>query len=167
MHKKRTALLTGVCILLTACGQSDGETAVGIAGTAKAYETISYQEYKEQTGKEAEFYHATRFMGEIADSSIGVIFEGTYDEETAGAVLADDAVPIRLQGPLGALMDGIGESMSLAELAARKVPHGWKCCSFLRIENRKMKNICHKKGDGLQGMSISSSLCCLHQNPDA
>lgn len=56
MYKKWTAILTGVCILLTACGQSGGETAVGIA-------------------------------------------------ETAGAVLADDAMPIRLQGPLGALMD--------------------------------------------------------------
>lgn len=134
MHKKRTALLTGVCILLTACGQSDGETAVGIAGTAKAYETISYQEYKEQTGKEAEFYHATRFMGEIADSSIGVIFEGTYDEETAGAVLADDAVPIRLQGPLGALMDGIGESMSLAELADALSVDGAVEAVFERLE---------------------------------
>lgn len=167
MYKEWTAILTGVCILLTACGRGGGEkSTVSIADPVKAYETISYQEYKEQTGKEAEFYHATRFMGEIPDSSICVIFEGTYDEETAGTVLADDAVPIRLQGPLGALMNGIGETMSLAELAARKVPHGWKCCSFLRKENRGMKNICHEKSDGLQGMSISSSLCCRHQNPD-
>lgn len=163
MHKKRIAILTGVCILLTACGRGGGEkSTISIADTVKAYETISYQKFQTQTGKEAEFYHATRFMGEIPDLSICVIFEGTYDQETAGTVLADDAVPIRLQGPLGALMNGIGETMSLTELAARKVPHGWKCYSFLRIENRKMKNICHEKSDGLQGMSISSSLCCLH-----
>lgn len=102
MHKKRIAILTGVCILLTACGRGGGEkSTVSIADTVKAYETISYQKFQTQTGKEAEFYHATRFMGEIPDLSICVIFEGTYDEETAGTVLADDAATAvfeRLEG---------------------------------------------------------------------
>lgn len=66
MHKKRIAILTGVCILLTACGRGGGEkSTVSIADTVKAYETISYQKFQTQTGKEAEFYHATRFMGEF------------------------------------------------------------------------------------------------------
>lgn len=102
MHKKRIAILTGVCILLTACGRGGGEkSTISIADTVKAYETISYQKFQTQTGKEAEFYHATRFMGEIPDLSICVIFEGTYDEETAGTVLADDAATAvfeRLEG---------------------------------------------------------------------
>lgn len=102
MHKKRIAILTGVCILLTACGRGGGEkSTVSIADTVKAYETISYQKFQTQTGKEAEFYHATRFMGEIPDLSICVIFEGTYDEETAGTVLADGAATAvfeRLEG---------------------------------------------------------------------
>lgn len=102
MHKKRIAILTGVCILLTACGRGGGEkSTISIADTVKAYETISFQEFQAQTGKEAEFYHATRFMGEIPDLSICVIFEGTYDEETAGTVLADGAATAvfeRLEG---------------------------------------------------------------------
>lgn len=73
-------------------------------------------------------------MGETADSSIGVIFEGTYDEETAGAVLADDAMPIRLQGPLGVLMDGIGKSMSLTELADALSVDGAAKAVFERLE---------------------------------
>lgn len=73
-------------------------------------------------------------MGEIPDSSICVIFEGTYDEETAGALLADDAMPIRLQGPLGALMDGIGESMSLTQLADALSADGAAEAVFERLE---------------------------------
>lgn len=99
-------------------GQNDGEkTAISITETAKKYEAISYEAFKERTGNEAEFYHGDRFIGEIPDSSFCVIYIGEYDEDAAGTVLADDAMPIRLQGPLGVLMDGVNEEMSLTEFS--------------------------------------------------
>lgn len=117
MRKKWISVLMGVCALLSACGQNDSEkTAIGITETAKAYETMPYEEFKRRTGNEAEFYHATRFIGEIPDSSLCVIYEGNYGEEAAGAVLEDDDMPGRIEGPLGALMDGIKGEMSLTEL---------------------------------------------------
>lgn len=114
MREKWILVLMGVFVLLSACGQNDSKK-ISIAETAKEYETLPYEEFKGRTGNEAEFYHGTRFSGEIPDSSLCVIYEGEYDEDAAGAVLADEAVPIRIQGPLGALMNGMKEEMSLAE----------------------------------------------------
>jgi len=135
MRKKWIAVLTSAFVLLTACGRGGGEkNTVSIADTVKAYETISYKEFQEQTGGEAEFYHGTRFIGEIPDSAISVIYEGAYDEEAAGAVLSDDAVPIRLQGPLGALLDGVKEEMPLSEFTDAMSANGAANAVFERLE---------------------------------
>lgn len=134
MRKKWIAVLTSAVVLMTACGSGSRKTAVGILETARACETISYQEFQRQTGQEAEFYHATLFIGEIPDSSITVIFEGVYDEEAAGAVLSDDAVPIRLQGPLGALLDGVKEEMPLSEFTDALSANGAAKAVFERME---------------------------------
>ena len=118
MRKKWTPVLMSVCILLSACGQNvSGKTGIGIAETAEGYEKMPYEEFKRQTGNEAEFYHGDRFIVEIPDSSLCVIYRGEYDEDVAGAVLADDDMPIRIQGPLGALMDGVKEELSLTEFS--------------------------------------------------
>lgn len=118
MHGKWLPVLMGICVLLSGCGQDGGrKTVISIAETVKEYETLPYEEFKNQTGSEAEFYHATLFSGEVPNASLCVIYEGEYDEDIAGPVLADDAMPIRMQGSLGALMDGIEDEMSLAEFA--------------------------------------------------
>lgn len=114
------ALLLG-CILLSACGQNEnnsGKTEISIAKTAKEYGEMPYGEFKAQTGNEAEFYHGDRFIAEIPDSSLCVIYIGEYDEDVAGTVLSDDDMPTRIQGTLGTLMDGIKEEMSITELSA-------------------------------------------------
>ena len=49
----------GLLALLSACGK----TEVGLSKTAADYETMSYAEFKEQTGNEAEFYHEIRYIG--------------------------------------------------------------------------------------------------------
>lgn len=114
--KKWIPALFAVCVPLSACSQDDGgKAAIDVTKSVKAYETMSYGEFKEQTGNEAESYHGDRFAGEIPDSSVYVIYSGEYDEETAAAVLADDDMPIRLQGPLGDLLVGIEEEMTLTE----------------------------------------------------
>lgn len=118
MRKKWVPVWVGMCALLSACGQKDGkETVIGITETAAAYESMPYGEFVEQTGNEAEFYHGDRFIGEIPGSSLCVIYEGEYDEDMAGAVLADEDMPIRLQGPLGDLLDGVRGEMSPAEFS--------------------------------------------------
>ncbi|MCM1261451.1 MAG: hypothetical protein NC313_01920 [Butyrivibrio sp.] len=118
MRKNLIPALIVICVLLSACGQNEnGKTAISISKTADEYMALPYAEYKEKTGNEAEFYHAERFIGEIPDSSLCVIYEGKYDEDVAGAVLSDSDMPIRIQGPLGELMDGITEEMSITELS--------------------------------------------------
>lgn len=135
MRIKWLSVLVGICTLLSACGQNDsGRTALGITETAKAYETASYEEYKERTGKEAEFYHGQLFIGELPDSSLCVIYAGEYDEEAAGAVLTDSAMPVRIQGPLSALFYGTGEKMSLPELCEALSADGAAEASFERLE---------------------------------
>lgn len=120
MWKKCIPTLIGVCVLLSACGQnenSSGKTVISIAKEAEEYEAMPYGEYKERTGNEAEFYHGERFIAEIPDSSLCIIYIGEYDEDVAGAVLSDDDMPARIQGSLGTLMDGIKEEMSIIELS--------------------------------------------------
>ena len=120
MRKKWIPVLMGVCVLLSACGQKEnnsGKSVISIAKTAEEYGVMPYGEFKERTGNEAEFYHGGRFIVEIPDSSLYVIYMGEYDEDLAETVLSDDDMPIRIQGSLGTLMDGIKEEMSIIELS--------------------------------------------------
>lgn len=118
MRKNLIPALIGICVLLSACGQNgNGKTVISISKTSEEYMALPYAEYKEQSGNEAEFYHAERFIGEIPDSSLYVIYEGEYDEDMAGAVLSDSDMPIRIQGPLGELIDGITSEMSITEFS--------------------------------------------------
>lgn len=116
MMKKQILLLAGVCMLLSACSQNKN-TEVSLTENAKKYESMSYGEYKLETGNEAEFYHGNLFTGEIPESSLCAVYPGEYEEETAGSVLADDSVPVRLQGELADLLNGIEKEVSLTELA--------------------------------------------------
>ena len=117
MQKKWLFVLIGLgALLLAACGQSgESKTMIGVTEIAKTYETMPHGEFKAQTGYEAELYHGERFISEIPNSVLSVIYRGKYDVGKAAAVLADDDEPIRLQGPLNALLDGLTEEMPLAE----------------------------------------------------
>ncbi len=120
MRKKWISALMGLCVLLSACGQNEndsGKTVITIAKIADEYGVMSYGEFKERTGNEAEFYHGEYFIAEIPDSSLSIIYLGEYDEDMAGAVLLDDDMPARIQGSFGALMDGTKEGMSIIELS--------------------------------------------------
>ncbi len=127
MRKKWIPALMGICILLSACGQNEKnseKTVISIAETAEEYEVMTYGEFKERTGNEAEFYHGGLLIAEIPDSSLCVIYVGEYDEETAETVLSDEDMPIRIQGALGTLMDGIKEEMSIVELSGALSENG-------------------------------------------
>lgn len=120
----------GLLALLSACGK----TEVGLSKTAADYETMSYAEFKEQTGNEAEFYHEIRYIGEIPASPVCVIFEGEYDPEQEGPVLTEDSQPIRLQGPLSALLDGIPKEVTLTQLAEALSANGAAKAVLERLE---------------------------------
>ncbi|MCM1121861.1 MAG: hypothetical protein NC416_04690 [Eubacterium sp.] len=113
MRRKWISIFGCMGILLSACGKND----IHIVETAEKYATMPYHTFKEQTGKEAEFYHGDRLIGEIPDSPLCVIYAGEYDEDAAASVLSDDDMPIRIQGSIGALLDGFTTEMSVAELA--------------------------------------------------
>ncbi len=105
-----------LCLALSACGQKGNPADTPVSQTVERYKNLTYGEYKENTKKEAEFYHGTRFIGEIPDSAISIIYEGEYDEESAGAVLKDSAVPLRFQGELRDLVEEIEEPTTVEKL---------------------------------------------------
>ncbi len=105
-----------LCLALSACGQKGNTGDAVVSQTVEKYRNMTYGEYKQNTKREAEFYHGTRFIEEIPDSAISIIYEGEYDEELAGAVLKDHAIPLRLQGELKNLINGIKEPMTVEKL---------------------------------------------------
>lgn len=146
MIKKWPPILLAACVLFSACGQNDHDkTAVGLAETTREhetivgltemvreYETMPYEEFKARTG--AVLYYGTCFIGEIPHSSLCVVYGGTYNQEAAAAVLGDNDRPIRIEGPLGALMDGIQEEMSLTEFAGAVSADGGAEATFELLE---------------------------------
>ena len=127
-----TGLLV-LCLAMAACGQKDS-AAGAVSQTVEKYQNMTYGEYKESTGNDAEFYHGTRFIGEIPDSSISIIYDGEYDEEVAGAVLKDSAMPLRFQGKLASLIDGIEESMTIEELVKLLSPNDGAAAAYEILE---------------------------------
>ena len=68
------------CIVLSACSQNTNDkTKAGLSEHAKKYESMSYEEYRQETGNEAEFYHGNLFIGEIPESSLCVIYPELID----------------------------------------------------------------------------------------
>lgn len=80
------------------------------------YIGMTYGQFQEQSGVEAESYHADFFIATIPDMATDVVFEGAYDEELEGPVLADDAKIFRIEGSLNVLISGINEQMTIDEL---------------------------------------------------
>ncbi|MCM1254441.1 MAG: hypothetical protein NC321_16610 [Clostridium sp.] len=135
MRRKWISVVLSIGILLSACGKNDSEKmAVHIVKEAEEYGIMPYHEFKERTGNEAEFYHGDRFIGEIPDSSLCIIYVGEYDEDIAGAVLSDDDIPIRVQGSIGALLDGIMGEMSVIELSDALSVNGAAEASYELLE---------------------------------
>lgn len=101
------------------------KSSVEISSELLRYKNITYGEFCEENESEAEFLHATFYSAQIDDTEIYAVFSGEYDEETAGPVLTDDAVCIRLEGKLGTLLTGMDGEMDADDLALELV-QGWK-----------------------------------------
>lgn len=100
------------------------QSGIEISSELPRYRNITYGEFLEGNEGEAEFLHGTFYSAQIDDTEIYAVFSGEYDEETAGPVLAEDAVCIRLEGKPGALFVGMEGEMGAADFAAALVPEG-------------------------------------------
>lgn len=101
-------LLAALCLvtLMAACtdGQSGNEPASRNAllrPEALAFRTMTYGEFRESGGPEAEFYHGGFYLTSAVDLEAAVLFLGEYGTETNQYRLPDDARCLRLEGALG------------------------------------------------------------------
>ena len=80
------------------------------------YIDMTYGQFREQTGIEAESYHAHFFSASIPDIEADIVFEGAYDEELGGSVLADEGKVFWIEGNLSTIVSGITDEIKGAEL---------------------------------------------------
>lgn len=76
---------------------------------------ISYAQFREQVGTEAEFYHGIFFQAPVPEKNANVVFQGNYDDEIAGAVLSDEDKAFRVESRLDHIISGISTEMTVAE----------------------------------------------------
>lgn len=88
------------------------------------YRNMTYGEFREKSGREAEFLHGTFYFALLEGQDVCVVFSGEYDEEEAGAVLTDESECIRLEGRLGELLSGFDSEMEEEAFTAGFVPAG-------------------------------------------
>lgn len=76
------------------------------------YLNMSYAQFKEQIGTEAEFYHGLYFQAPVPAENADVVFRGKYDEKIAGTVLSDEDKIFRVESSLEHIISGIGAEMT-------------------------------------------------------
>ena len=76
------------------------------------YLNITYAQFREQIGTEAEFYHGQYFQAPILGETADVVFQGIYDEEVAGSVLSDEHKSFRIETILNNIISGITNEMT-------------------------------------------------------
>lgn len=99
------------------------------------YLNMTYAQFKEQTGAEAEFYHGLYFQAPVSDEDTAVVFQGIYDDEAAGAVLSDEDKAIRVESRLNQMISGIPAEMTVREFTEMLDKNaGFACEMFPEIQ---------------------------------
>ncbi len=84
------------------------------------FKKMTYEEYKNEFGEEAEFYHANRYIAPILDGEAEIVFDaGAYDEDLAMSVLDNSDNCLRLEGNLGVFVEGLVTQVSIEEFCQR------------------------------------------------
>lgn len=104
--------------------EGPGASVLEISPELLDYRNMTYREFREKSGREAEFLHGTFYFALLEGQDVCVVFSGEYDEEEAGAVLTDESECIRLEGRLGELLSGFDSEMEKEAFAAGFVPAG-------------------------------------------
>lgn len=104
--------------------EGTGASVLEISPELLDYRNMTYGEFREKSGREAEFLHGTFYFALLEGQDVCVVFSGEYDEEEAGTVLTDESECIRLEGRLGELLSGFDSEMEEEAFAAGFVPAG-------------------------------------------
>lgn len=104
--------------------EGPGASVLEISPELLDYRNMTYGEFQEKSGRDAEFLHGTFYFALLEGQDVCVVFSGEYDEEEAGAVLTDESECIRLEGRLGELLSGFDSEMEEEAFAAGFVPAG-------------------------------------------
>ena len=107
-------------VFVTSARSAQGDSGADVHGLTinpqlLPYMEMKYGQFREQTGREAESYHAHYFQASVPGMEADAVFGGTYDEELGGPILADDDKLVRIEGNLGIIVNGITEEMTATE----------------------------------------------------
>lgn len=88
------------------------------------YANITYADFKNKTGAEAEHYSGGVFAAGIPDTDVSVYFATSEPLGDEGFVLGENDQCYRLEGTLGALLDGLATEMTSAEFMEKLAVDG-------------------------------------------
>ena len=137
------------CVVVAVCFLTEPKSDFSIAD----YKAISYREYQKLTGYDAEFYHALYYIGELPKTELSIVFEGDYDEDLAGAVLAEDAKAIRIQGRLSELFGDDTKQLSESELL-KKISENYG--NVISIDYREGAGTAYYVGDYYAHIAVAA-----------
>lgn len=78
-----------------------------VSADALSYRGITYGQFRERGGGEAEFLQSVFFFAPVPGKNLDIVFMGTYDQELAGPVLSEDDSSVRLSGKLGEMVEWV------------------------------------------------------------
>ena len=113
-----------VLLFLAACSGSTGGAssplpAVAVKEALLPYGEMTYQDFQAQTDTDAQLLHAGRFCAPLPEEGVEIVFEASgMDEDGLLPLLLPQDRPLRLEGRLDALVDGVAEEMTPDQLAA-------------------------------------------------
>ena len=137
------------CVVVAVCFLTEPKSDFSIAD----YKAISYREYQKLTGYDAEFYHALYYIGELPKTELSIVFEGDYDEDLAGAVLAEDAKAIRIQVRLSELFGDDTKQLSESELL-KKISENYG--NVISIDYREGAGTAYYVGDYYAHIAVAA-----------
>ena len=117
-----------VLLFLAACSGSTGGAssplpAVAVKEALLPYGEMTYQDFQAQTGTDAQLLHAGRFGAPLPEEGVEIVFEASgTDEDGLLPLLLPQDRPLRLEGRLDALVDGVAEEMTPDQLAQALSP---------------------------------------------
>ena len=119
-----TCVLVAVCFLTNPAKEEKEKPAVFVNEEALLVRDMTYGEFKDRYGREAELYHADFYTAPLGDGTGEVVFRAKkFDEEQAMMVLENTDSCLRLQGELGSFVEGLSDEVTVEEFAKSLV---WK-----------------------------------------
>lgn len=126
MKRKVVTAIVLLTMLLTACSNQEKNRNEPVVKTEQmtgelnnqvlSYIGITYRDFLENGGLDAEHYHGGRYIASLADLNMEFIFVANYDEKKADFVLSQGDKCIRVQGNIGDMIIGIQGMSSVEEL---------------------------------------------------